>query len=262
MKITDLTEDYESTYCVCFEDWSDEMKEAGNHKQEWLQKMKKEGLGAKIAIDDDGQAVGMIQYMPIEHSVADGEDLYFIDCIWVHGYKEGLGNYQGQGIGEQLLIAAEEDVIQRGAKGMAAWGLGIPVWMRASYFKKRGYKKVDRDSIRTLLWKPFSEDAKKPKWIQQIKSPQAQENPGKVTVTTFYDGRCPSQSIVLERAKEVVSMFGERVVLNIINTFDREVYLSWGISDGLFVEGKNISQGPPLTKEKIKEAIESRLKKL
>lgn len=32
MKIINLTPEYEKTYLMCFEDWSDEMKEAGNHK--------------------------------------------------------------------------------------------------------------------------------------------------------------------------------------------------------------------------------------
>ena len=36
----------------------------------------------------------MIQYMPIEHSIFEGENLFAVLCIWVHGYKEGVGDYQ------------------------------------------------------------------------------------------------------------------------------------------------------------------------
>jgi hypothetical protein len=32
MKIVTLTEKYEGNYFVCLEDWSDEIREAGNHK--------------------------------------------------------------------------------------------------------------------------------------------------------------------------------------------------------------------------------------
>lgn len=51
-----------------------------------------------------------------------------IDCIWVHGYRKGIGNYQKRGIGKELLRAAVEDALSLGAKGMSAWGLSIPVW--------------------------------------------------------------------------------------------------------------------------------------
>ena len=57
-------------------------------------------------------------------------------------------------------------------KGVAAWGLSIPVWMKASWFKKHGYTKVDKDGIASLLWKAFTEDAVPPHWIKEQKRPQ------------------------------------------------------------------------------------------
>ena len=82
---------------MCLEDWSDEMKEAGDHKEHWYRKMKDKGLGVKIAVTEDDKVVGMIQYVPLEYSTAEGDNLYFINCIWVHGYKEGVGNFFGVG---------------------------------------------------------------------------------------------------------------------------------------------------------------------
>ena len=154
---------------MCLEDWSAEMKEAGDHKELWYNKMKDKGLGVKIAVTEDDKVVGMIQYVPLEYSTAEGDNLYFINCIWVHGYKEGVGNFQKKGIGKALIRAAEEDVRGKGAKGLVAWGLSIPVFMRASWFKKQGYVKVDKQSISVLLWKPFSNDAIPPKMIRQKK---------------------------------------------------------------------------------------------
>ena len=43
MKIIDLNRDYEKLYFVCLEDWSPEMKEAGNHKEVWYSRMKGQG---------------------------------------------------------------------------------------------------------------------------------------------------------------------------------------------------------------------------
>ena len=123
MKVIDLTEDHKQLYFVCLEDWSEEIKEAGGHKEAWYNKMKDKGLRVKLAVDDNGEVGGMIQYIPTEHSFVEGKDLYFINCIWVHGYKKGRGNFQKKGMGKALLHAAETDVEARGAKGMVAWGI-------------------------------------------------------------------------------------------------------------------------------------------
>ena len=114
MKIIDLTDEHRELYFKCLEDWSDEMNEAGDHKACWYEKMKDKGLGVKLAVDDQGKVGGMIQYIPIEHSFAEGQDLYVILCIWVHGYKKGRGNFQKKGMGKALIQAAEEDVRAKG----------------------------------------------------------------------------------------------------------------------------------------------------
>ena len=260
MKVIDLTEDYKQLYFVCLEDWCEEMKEGGDHKEGWYNKMKDKGLGVKLALDDNGKVGGMIQYIPIEHSFAEGKDLYFINCIWVHGYKEGRGNFQKKGMGKALLQAAEADVKAKGAKGMVAWGISLPFWMKASWFKKQGYTKVDKQEGQVLLWKPFTNNAILPKWIKQKKKPEM--TPGKVTVTAFLNGWCPAQNIVFERAKRAASEFRDKVVFREINTFDRKVFLEWGIADALFIDDKQVRTGPPPSYEKIKKLIAKRVKKL
>ena len=84
MKITNLTPQTENLYFCCMEDWSDEMKEAGNHKEHWYEKMKDKGLRVKFASDDHDVIGGMIQYVPIEYSMFEGKNLYLVLCIWVH----------------------------------------------------------------------------------------------------------------------------------------------------------------------------------
>ncbi len=262
MIVIDLTENHEKLYFVCLEDWSEEMKEAGDHKCNWYHKMKDKGLGVKLAIDDNGEVGGMIQYVPIEYSFAEGKDLYFIKCIWVHGHKQGRGNFQKKGMGKALLQAAEADARNRGAKAMVAWGMSLPFWMKASWFKKQGYTKVDQSSLQTLLWKSFSDDAVPPKWIKQVKKPQAGINPGKITVTSFINGYCPAQNAMSERAKRAAAEFGDKVIFQQINTFDRNVFSEWGISDALFIEDKEVSAGPPLSYEKILKLLSKRVKRL
>ena len=262
MKIVDLTNENKKLFYMCLEDWSDEMKEAGNHKECWCNKMENKGLGVKLALDDNGKVGGMIQYVPIEYSSAEGEGLYFINCIWVHGYKKGRGNFQKKGMGKALLQAAENEVKEKGAKGIVAWGIPLPFWMKAVWFKKQAYSKVDKQGFfgPVLLWKPFVDDTIPPKWINQKKNPD--KIPGKVTITGFINGWCPAQNIVFERAKRAALEFGDKVIFREINTFDREVLLEWGISDALYINDKQIRTGPPPSYNKIKKKIERQVNKL
>jgi len=262
MKISDLSDEYEKLYFVCLEDWSEEMKEAGDHKEIWYSKMKDKGLRVKLALDDIGEVGGMIQYIPVEYSFAEGKDLYFINCIWVHGHKHGRGNFQKKGMGKALLQAAENDVETMGAKGIVAWGVPLPFWMKASWFKKQGYTKVDKQGFlgEVLLWKPFTNDAIPPIWIKQKKKPEL--IPGKVTVTAFLNGWCPAQSLVIERAKRAAAEIGDKVVFQQIDTFDRDNFLEWGITDALFIDDKQVRTGPPPSYEKIKNAIAKKARKL
>jgi GNAT superfamily N-acetyltransferase len=259
MDIIDLNEKYKQTYLVCLENWSDEMKEAGDHKSNWYDEMKNKGLGVKLAIEMD-QVVGMIQYLPIEYSFIEGENLYFIMCIWVHGYKEGVGNYQKRGIGKALLKVAEEEAKSKGGKGMVAWGFSLPFWMKAKWFKKNGYTKVDKQGMQILLWKPFTENAIPPKWIKQKKKPKKIQE--KVKITAFINGWCPAQNIVFERTKKAAKEFGDKVIFEQINTINRDVFLQWGITDGLFIDGKQVRTGPPPSYEKIKSLIAKSVKRL
>jgi GNAT superfamily N-acetyltransferase len=257
MKIVDLEEKDQELYFVCLEDWSEDMKEAGDHKKNWFGNMKDKGLRVKIALDDNGNVGGMIEYMPIEHSFAEGSNLYFVNCIWVHGYDKGRGNFQKKGMGKALLKAAEDDAKSLGSKGLVVWGMAMPYWMSAQWYEKQGYEKVDMDEGSVLLWKSFSNDAKPPKWIKKEFKPSL--NPGKVTVTSFFSGQCPSGNIVHERAKKAAASFGDAVVFQEIRTSDKETMRMYGVLGALFVEDENIFAGGPPSYEDILKAIKRKL---
>jgi len=260
MKVIDLNDEHKQLYFVCLEDWSEEMKEAGNHKELWYNEMKDKGLRVKLATDEKGAVGGMIEYMPVEYSFAEGSNLYFINCIWIHGYKQGRGNFQKRGMGKALLKAAEEDAKALGAKGIVAWGISLPFWMKASWFKKHGYKKVDSDNGIILLWKPFAKDAVAPKWIKKKYTPELM--PGKVVVTSLFDGQCPAGNIVHERVKRAAAEFGDKVVLRTIKTNDKEVMRKCGERGALYIDEKKATIGPPPSYKEIKKLMAKRIKKL
>ena len=260
MKIIDLTEDYEDLFCKCLEEWSDEMLESGDHRKHWLEKMKKNGLIAKLALDDEDRVGGMIQAVPSAFAPIKGENIYFITCTWVHGYKKGRGNFQKKGMGKALLKAVEEAAREKGSRAICAWGLAIPFWMKASWYKKHGYRKADSQKVAALLWKPLTDDAEPPSWIKPKRFPQAE--PDKVIITAFKNGWCAAQNINFQRAKRAAEMLGDRVEFREIDTFDRETFLEWGIMDSVYIDDKEITTGPPLSFKKIKKKINKRLKRL
>ena len=259
MKIVNITPETESHYFCCLEEWSDDMKEAGDQKRIWYDRMKPNGLRVKYAMDDNDVIGGMIQYLPIEHSMFEGKDLYVVLCIWVHGHKQGRGDFRKRGMGNALLKAAEEDTRQLGVKGLVTWGLMVPVFMRASWFRRHGYKTVDKSGIMRLMWKPFNENAVSPRFRKPVRKPEKGKD--KVNLTLFRNGWCQSMNITSERAKRAALNFPEKIEINEFDTTDRNILKEWGISDAVYIDGKEIPTGPPISYERIRKKIEKRVKK-
>ena len=253
MEIIDISEEYEATYCKCLEDWSTEMAEAGTLKNQWYRKKKQEGLRVKLARDETGRIVGMIHYIPMEQAPAIGEKLYYIYCIWVHSYRQGVGDHRHKGIGKQLLRAAEDDVKALGGLGMAAWGITLPFFMRSSWFKKQGYQRADRQGIAELVWKPFDHNALPPRLQKAVKTPQP--GTGRLKITCFRNGWCPAQNLACERMKRAVREYGDKVQYIEVDTDDRATFAQWGISDAIFIDDKQINTGPPPSYEKLRRLL-------
>lgn len=132
--------------------------------------------------------------------------------------------------------------------------------MKASWFKKQGYKKVDRAGMSILLWKPFTADVKPPHWIKSKQVPALV--PGKVVVTAIKNGWCSSGNITYERAKAAALELGDKVVWQEIDTTNQELQQKWGFGDRIFIQDKCITTGPPLSYEKIKKLQDKAIKKI
>lgn len=262
VRVVDLAPEHEALYFVCLEDWPGaDVAGAGDHKARWFRRMRPLGLKVKLALDADGRPGGMIHYLPIEHSPAVGRGLEFVLCVWVHGYARGRGDFQGRGMGTALLEAAETDARARGVRGMAAWGLALPFWMRASWFRRHGYRRADRRGIASLVWKPFAADAEAPRWPERTgRRPEAVA--GKVVVTACLNGWCPAQNLAFERARRAAAPFGDLVECRMVDTTDRETMLAWGEADALFVDGRRVRTGPPPSEAKLAALIGERVRRM
>lgn len=259
MRIIDINPDNERPYFCCLEEWSEDIKEAGDHKEKWYNQMKDKGLKVKFAQDDNGTIGGMIQYLPIEYSMFEGKGLYVVLCIWVHGHKQGRGDFRHKGMGKALIQAAEQDCRELGADGLVTWGLIIPTFMRASWFKRQGYKVVDKNGLMRLLWKPFHEQAIPPKFIRPLKTPI--KGTDKVNVSVFRNGWCPAMNMTYERTKRAIKDFEGKIEFLEYDTTNREVMKEWGFTDALFIDGKEVRTGPPPSYKKIRNKIERRARK-
>jgi hypothetical protein len=132
--------------------------------------------------------------------------------------------------------------------------------MRARWYKKHGYRVVDKSGIMRLLWKPFTTDAEPPSFMKQKELPGLV--PGKVNVSVFINGWCPAQNTVYERTKRAVFEFRDKIDFNVYHTVDHEILKYWGISDALIINGKCIRTGPPPSYNKIRRLIEGKVRKL
>ncbi len=131
--------------------------------------------------------------------------------------------------------------------------------MRASWFKKHGYKVVDKSGIMRLMWKPFNENALPPKFIKPKKQPAKGE--GKVNITMFRNGWCQTMNIACERAIRASKDFPGKINLQEFETIDKEVVKEWGINDALYIDGKEIRVGPAPSYKTIRKKIERRVNK-
>lgn len=253
MTIADLDKTTERAWLACLKEWDQEPR-GTVHRAEWYRRLRDRGLRVKLALTDDGAAGGMIQYVPIEYCMATGRDLYFIQCTWVHGYEEGPGNLQRRGIGKALLAAAEDDVRERGAKGIAAWGNTFPGWMPVAWLLKQGYEEADRSGPKVLVWKRFASDAVSPKWRVQRKTPG--RTPGKVTITAFFNPWCNGACEFYERVVEVAENMKGKVDFERIDTSMPEALDEWGIGNAVFVNDRQITHGI----DELKEVIDKELR--
>jgi N-acetylglutamate synthase-like GNAT family acetyltransferase len=261
VKIVNLSDKYFSTFACCFEEWSEEMVAAQEQRQEWYDYMKKRGMNAKLALDEDGAVAGMIQYFPAEFSFVEGDGIYVIGCIWVHGYKDkGIGFRQNKGMGKALLEAAEADIKMKGAKGIAAWGLSEPFWMPTSFFKHFGYEIADSFGIQELVWKPLNANVQPPRWRHAKKKPQ--KVAGKVTITAFLNGWCTTYLVGYNNFRKAAAEFGDRVEIKLVNSLMPEVIAEWGIVDGIFLDDEEINLGPPPSYDETVKMIREKVDKL
>jgi hypothetical protein len=84
----------------------------------------------------------------------------------------------------------------------------------------------------------------------------------KVDISMFNTGWCPSMNIAYERTLRAAKSFGDKIELKEYDTVDRKVVEEWGISDAIFIDGKELRVGPPPKYKKVYRKVERRARKI
>ena len=254
MKLIDVDRDTERTFLHCLHDEIPDDPRVIRLRRQWFDAHRDKGLRAKVLVLDTGEAVGLCQYMPIEDTHIIGKDLLAILCIWVHGYDHHVGNRQGNGYGRYILESIEKDASESGAAGVVAWGMDFPYWNPVSFYEHMGYSRVDKAGMAVLVWKPFLEAASAPRFLRQARRPASDSE--KVSLMVFVNGWCLGACSQCVTAREAVEGLDDIVDYSEVDTSDPDVLLSWGISDGLYVEGEpHRPYEPPCTSDVLRQDL-------
>jgi len=237
-------------------DESPEQDACGRRRAVLLRDLVPRGARVKVALQD-GEHVGFAYGIPIEHCPWGplGEDLMVIPCLCV------MERAAKRGIGRALVESIETDARDADRKGTTSMGFrdlpGAEWFMPVAFFEHIGYEAIDRRDRYTLLWKPFSDAAKRPCFLEPSYTYEPVE--GKVVVDLFWNGFCQTSNIEAERVREVCAEFGDQAILNEYCAEDRDVLLSCQIPRAIYVNGREIGWGYEAPRDGIRVAIEEAL---
>ena len=237
-------------------DESAEIDACGRRRARLLHDLIDRGAVVKAALLD-GTHVGFAHGVPIELSSWGpvGERLTVIPCLYVQDRSAR------QGIGRALIAAVEADARRTGRCGTTTMAYrdlpGAEWFMPAAFFEHLGYEEVDGRGRYVLLWKPFTDDAESPRFLDPAYAyvPVA----GKVVVDLFWNGFCPTSDIEAERVRNVCAEFDDQVILNASCAEDRNALLACQIPRAIYVDGTEIGWGYEAPKDGIRVAIERAL---
>ena len=245
MKIHEISiEELDYVTAVCLDPsvpprWREAMKTAMDARIQWLKTVMRKGLQVSVSFKETTRhgyfPKGLIEYLPIEFAPepVKGEKSLFIDCIWV------VPPFWHKSFARKLLESVIEKARDYGSASVLAYEgdkwFGFFPYMPAGFFRRFGFKEVNRDGSRVLLHLNLDND-KKPTLIK----PKCKEvgNSSKMVVDVFFNSQCPWSRWMVDKIKQNMKKYN--AVVNAINTDDRKVIEEYGMSRGICINGTPI----------------------
>lgn len=236
-------------------------------RRAWLLRMADRGLRVAVAVGDDGEKRGLVEYVPIEWAAEPvrGHGSLFVNCLWV------LPRYWKTGVGGALLehvIALARHASPRAPSTTAPTGLPVPPsntagvtllgyerdrwfgyfpFMPAAFFKRWGFSEVDRDGTRVLLhlgvggdWggrRPYP-DAQAPSRAPSLmRAPTRNVETGaRHLVEVLFSSQCPWSGWMIDGV--VRTLRHPEVEVRLVNTDERGVVEEYGLTRGVCLDGR------------------------
>lgn len=179
-------------------------------KKAWLKEQFKKGLVFK-KFDVRGKV--FIEYLPAEHAWYPilAENYMHIDCFWV------AGQYQGQGLANQLLNACIEDAKAKGKCGLTVLSSSKkqPYLSEPKYLKYKGFQTADTAlPSYELLYLPFTDNAPVPSFRDCAKHAAIDEQ----GMVLYYTNQCPHTAKYVPLILEIAKNRGVSIAVHKIET--------------------------------------------
>ena len=263
MKIQTVTEDKLDLICaICLDPSVDQgtrdlMENGMDERICWIKKMMPKGLEILVALEKPRQEkihykwvgkmlhsdlaihgqvpMGLLEYLPIEHALepVKGKNSLFINCIWI------LPPFWNRGVAKSLMKTFIQKAKQTGGASVIAYegdrwfGTSIK-YLPSNFFKKFGFKEVERDGSRALLFLDLGSKIP-PKFIFSETTPYIEKD--KITLDIFFNSQCPWSKYMINTIKEEIKKY-PKVKINTVNTDQRNLIEQIGISRGIRINGK------------------------
>ena len=157
--------------------------EGYKQKAKWYSEVFDQGVRMNIAINENGDRIGFIEYAPAEHAwrPIDAPGYMFIHCMYIYSNSD-----KKQGNGSQMVKKCEEDAKKLGLKGVAVMTSKGPWITNKTLFIKNDYKVVDKNGRFELCVKKFDDSAPDPKMLKWQENTAANEG-----WSLMYSDQCP-----------------------------------------------------------------------
>jgi len=215
--------------------WRQVMEPYMAARREWLKNMMLKGLGVSVALRHwRGRwfPKGLAEYVPIRFAVepVEGGKSLFLNCIWV------VVPFWRRGLGGALLKRAIAKARAYGGLSVLAYEgdkwFGFFPYMPVAFFREFGFREVDREGSRVLLYLNLGSD-EAPRLIRP--KCRTTEKSDALVVDVFFNSQCPWSGLMVEEIKRNIGKYG--VVVNMINTDDRKAVEKYGMSRGVCTNG-------------------------
>lgn len=169
-------------------------------KKAWLRERMSEGL---VFLKAEERGKCFIEYMPAEYAWVpiDADGYLHINCFWVSG------GFKGHGYANDLLGRCVKD-----AKEQGKWGITVisspkkqPFLSDPKYLAYKGFITADKaEPFFTLMYLPIVDDAPRPCFRSQVKSPQIEER----GFVLYWTAGCPYTAKYVPLIEKTAALLG------------------------------------------------------